>query len=85
MKADRLEKWKQTRSRGFLRYVFAKGVLMIGLPLFLMMSFFMRRNDIDLKFSALSLLLFVIGGAMVGVAMWVVQERLFRNAVKASS
>ena len=84
MEAGRLEKWKQVRSKGFARYVLARGVLMCGLPLFLVMTLFMRRNGIEQEFAGLSLLLFIIGGAVVGSAMWVVQERLFRNAVKAS-
>ena len=84
MKTERLEKWKQVRSKGFARYVLAKGVLMCGLPLFLVMYFLMQHHGIDVEFAGLSLLLSSLGGAVVGIAMWVVQERLFRNAVNTS-
>jgi hypothetical protein len=85
MKREQLETWRETRKQGALRYVLVRGVLSYGVPMFVVMTFLMRRGDIDAKFIALSAVLWGLGGAVFGIAMWAVQERLFRNAGGTSS
>ena len=85
MKREQLKAWQETRKQGALRYVLIRGVLSYGVPMFVVMTLLMRHNGIGAKFIALSAILCSLGGAVFGIAMWAVQERLFRNAGGASS
>ena len=83
MKPEQLEKWKETRKKGMLRFVLLRGVLSYGLPMFIAMTFFLHRDDLSPKNIALAAIVWGVGGAVFGIAMWYVQERQLRKAVAA--
>ena len=85
MKPEQLEKWKQTRKKGMLRYVLVQGVLSYGLPMFIVMTFFLHRNDISPKFIGLSAIVWTLGGAAFGIAMWYFQGWQLRKAGGAAA
>jgi hypothetical protein len=80
VKPEQLEKWKETRQNGMLRYVLVSGVLSYGLAMFIAMTFFVHRDKLSASFVGLSAVAWTIGGALFGVMMWFVQERQFRKA-----
>lgn len=84
VKPQQLEKWKATREKGMLRYVLVTGVLSYGLAMFIAMTFFAHRDDLSPKFIAVSAVLWTLGGAVFGTAMWFVFEYQFRKAVGSS-
>jgi hypothetical protein len=80
MKPEVREKWGRTRAKGKLDYVLKAGVLSYGLPMFLIMTFFVNRSRLSPKFISISALLWLLGGVLFGVAMWHVQESRFKAA-----
>lgn len=84
MKPQQLEKWKATREKGMLRYILASGILSYGLAMFVVMTFFVHRDDLSARFIAISAVLWTLGGAVFGTAMWFVFEHQYRKAVRPS-
>lgn len=80
MNQQQLDRWKETRKQGALRYIFVRGLLLFGAPVAITAAFFMHRERINPGLIGLSALLWCIGGAFIGIAMWSVQERLYRKA-----
>lgn len=80
MRAEQLEKWKDIRQKGMLRYVLVSGVLSYGLAMFIAMTFVMQRDKLDAGFIVVSAIAWTIGGALFGVLTWFLQERQFRKA-----
>lgn len=85
MKQQQLDRWKETRKQGALRYIFVRGLLLFGAPVAIAVAFLMHREHISPNLIGLSALLWCIGGAFIGIAMWSVQERLYRRARGSSS
>ena len=79
MKPVQLEKWKQTRQKGMLRYVLVNGVLAYGLIMFIVMTFVVHRDKLSVNFVWISAAAWSIGGALFGVLMWMYGERKFRK------
>ncbi|TBR40778.1 hypothetical protein EYV96_10065 [Dyella terrae] len=63
-----------------LRYVLVSGLLMWGLPMFVVMTFVISRPQPPV---ALSAILWSVGGVGFGVAMWFIQEHRYRKATQA--
>jgi hypothetical protein len=80
MKQDQLDRWKETRKQGALRYIFVRGLLPFGAPVAIVIALLMHHQRISPGLIGLSALLWCIGGAFIGIAMWSVQERLYRRA-----
>jgi hypothetical protein len=80
VKPEQLEKWKETRAKGMLRYVLLSGVLSYGLAMFVVMTFVVNRDKFSASFVGISAIAWTIGGALFGVTMWFVQEHQFRKA-----
>lgn len=80
MRPQQFEKWKAIREKGMLRYVVVTGVLSYGLAMFLAMTFVVHYGDLSPKFIGISAVLWTLGGAMFGTAMWFVMEFQFRKA-----
>jgi hypothetical protein len=83
MKPAALEKWRQTRARGMKRFVLMTGVLSWGMPMFVVMTFSVRRADLSPTMIAISALLWAVGGALFGATMWLIAERQYRKATSA--
>ena len=80
MNDKQIEAWKKVRERGRARYVALIGGS-YGAAMFLFMTFFQLRNWSNPRFILISALLWAIGGALFGLAMWTVGERRFQKAV----
>ena len=78
MKPEVRAKWSQTRAKGKADYVLKAGVLSYGLPMFLIMTFFVHRERLTTNFILVSALLWLLGGVFFGVAMWHVYEARFK-------
>jgi len=74
-----IQRWERTRSAGLARYILVHGILLYGLPLFLLMSFVVHRQRLSPAFLLASALLWTLGGALFGWAMWHVRERMYRR------
>lgn len=83
MKPAALEKWQQTRALGMKRVVLVTGVLSWGVPMFVVMTFFVHRANLSPKMLAVSALIWLMGGALFGIAMWFIAERQYRKATSA--
>lgn len=81
MHPKNLEHWKSVRQKGLLRYVLVHGVLMYGLPLFVVMTFFVHRDKLATAFVAISAVLWTTGGVAFGLLTWWWWERRYRAAV----
>lgn len=79
MNDKQIEAWKKVRARGRARYVALVGGG-YGVAMFLFMTFFQFRNLLNPRFIVISALLWLIGGALFGFAMWTVGERRFQKA-----
>ncbi|MGY0556645.1 MULTISPECIES: hypothetical protein [unclassified Lysobacter] len=79
MKPEQLEKWKETRQKGMLRFVLVNGVLAYGLIMFIVMTFVVHRDKLSVNFICISAIVWSIGGALFGVLMWIIGERKFRK------
>ena len=78
MKPEVREKWARTRAKGKRDYVLKSGVLAYGLPMFLIMTFYVNRERLTPSFILISALLWLIGGIFFGVAMWSVYEARYQ-------
>ena len=85
MKPEQLAKWKETRKKGKLRFVLVHGVLLFGLPMFVAMTLFREWGNLDPQLLAISAVVWSLGGAAFGAAMWFVQERQLRKAEQAEA
>lgn len=79
MKPEQIEKWKEIRAKGMLRFVLLSGVLSYGLAMFVVMTFVVNRDKLSTSFIGISAIVWAIGGALFGLIMWFVQERQFRK------
>ena len=82
MKPEVLARWEKARADGKAKYVLVSGVLSYGLPMFIVMTFFVHRKDISPIFIGISFVLWLIGGALFGLGVWYVQERQYSKATK---
>jgi len=74
-----IEAWKKVREKGRARYIALAGGG-YGVAMFLFMTFFQFRNLLNPRFIVISALLWAVGGALFGLAMWTVGERRFQKA-----
>lgn len=81
MKPIEMERWAKARAQGMLRYVLVSGVLMWGLPMFVVMTFVVSHPTLPLLVSGL---IWGVGGVCFGVAMWLTQEYRYRKALQQS-
>ncbi|PKM14598.1 MAG: hypothetical protein CVV12_13105 [Gammaproteobacteria bacterium HGW-Gammaproteobacteria-2] len=65
------------------RFVLLAGVLSWGVPMFVVMTFFVHRANLSPKMLAAPALIWLMGGALFGVAMWLLAERQYRKATSA--
>lgn len=68
------KRWSETRAKGKLDYVLKTGVLSYGLPMFVIMTFFIYPERRTYGLIAISALLWLLGGIFFGVMMWHVYE-----------
>lgn len=77
-----LQKWKVTRQKGMKRFVLQTGVLAWGVPMFVVMTFVVNRQpdkSLSAGMIAICAVLWAIGGACFGWAVWAVSERKYQK------
>ena len=79
MNDKQIEAWKKVREKGKARYIALIGGS-YGVAMFLFMTFFQLRNLLNPRFIIISAILWIIGGALFGLAMWTIGERRFQKA-----
>lgn len=80
MKAKDRADWKEIRSKGMLNYVLFHGVLLWGVPMFVVMTFIVHSDRSDIRSIGISAILWPIGGALFGIVNWLNQETKFKKA-----
>ena len=70
--------WQRTRQQGVLLYVLWRGVLFLGVPMFLFVEFVLKHERLPMWESAA---LWVVTGAIYGVFQWLTHERRYRKAL----
>jgi hypothetical protein len=63
-------------------FVLVSGVFSYGLAMFVGMTFIANGDKLSVDFIAISAVASTIGGALIGIGVWHVQERQFRKASK---
>jgi len=76
MRASESRRWAETRKQGMLRFVMRSGVLLYGMPMFVIMTYLIPHPRLSTGQSAL---LWLAAGACYGIALWLVQERRYRR------
>jgi hypothetical protein len=76
-----IQRWERIRAMGMRRYVLVHGVLLYGLPLFLVMTFVVHRDHVALRPGLLLVLALAwsLGGAVFGWVMWHLRDRMYRR------
>ena len=78
----RFEKWERTRSKGKWNFVLKYGVLFWGLGTAVLFSLFIpmvSRTESFLGILPFALVLFPIGGIVLGVATWYISEKAYHK------
>ena len=75
-------RWLQRRQQGPWVFVLRQGMLLYGLPMFVIMSLLMHRDGQPYWLLGVSLLLWLSGGALFGWLLWLVNEWRFRKVLQ---
>jgi len=81
-----LKKWEMTRQKGKTQFILLNGVVAWGIPMFVIMTFVVNRERAQT--AGLLILLAVIwalGGACFGLAMWTIYERKYHRYMAAKN
>lgn len=82
-----LQKWEVTRQKGKTRFVLVAGVLSWGVPMFAVMTFVVNRRPerpLTPLMILISAVVWLLGGACFGLAMWAITERRYRKHLAAN-
>jgi len=82
-----VQRWEETRRKGKLNYILVNGLLAWGLPMFVVMTFFvLRKKDEPLRLDmvAISAVLWTIGGLAFGLSIWTVSEKKYQKYLRES-
>ena len=75
-----IKRWQATRSRGRTRYLLVTGVLSWGVPMFVVMTFFVSPpKQMSPSALLLSAVVWFLGGLLFGYMMWIVGERRYNR------
>ena len=82
-----IQRWEETRKKGKFNYVLVNGLLAWGLPMFVVMTFFvMRKKDEPLRpdLVAVSAALWALGGLSFGWVTWMISEKKYQKYIRGS-
>lgn len=85
MKEKNRLKWEKIREKGKKQYIWKYGALYWGLPMFIIMTFFVNnRNDYhhSLFSIALSIIVWLFAGILFGIVTWGINERKYLKSNK---
>ena len=82
MKEKQFESWKRQREKGKKNYVLYNGVLAYGLPMFIVMTFFVNKPEsgsMSFWLLAANLVLWAVAGLIFGLGTWHAFEKKFNK------
>ena len=82
-----LQRWEVTRQQGRLRFILLNGVLAWGVPMFVVMTFFVNFHGDKPRSAGMILLLagvWALCGAGYGWGLWSAHERKYRKYLAAN-
>ena len=82
-----IERWKKIRMKGKWNYIFVHGMLLYGLFMAILFSIFfsLAESASFLEFLPLSLVLFLVGGFIVGAIEWYWYENWYKKELNRLS
>jgi hypothetical protein len=72
------DQWGEVRKKGMTTFVLFNGVMLWGVPMFVVMTFVLQPNRLPL---ILSVAVWLSTGALYGLVLWLVQERRYQKAL----
>lgn len=82
MRHKEFQRWLERRRHGVWPYVWKQGVLLYGLPMFVITSVLLHRQGQPAWLLGVSLLFWLSGGALFGWLLWRVNEWRFRRVLR---
>ena len=82
MRQKDFQRWLERRKQGVRAYVFRQGMLLYGLPMFVISSVITYREGQASWLPAVGLLLWLKGGALFGWLLWRVNEWRFQRVLR---
>jgi hypothetical protein len=86
MNEKEFRSWEEQRKKGRTSFVAVTGVLSYGVPMSIVMTFFVGRLDesgLSPTDLVIQVAIWLFAGALFGVTMWHVQERRYARAFDA--
>ena len=83
-----LKKWEVSRQKGKKKFILQTGVLLWGLPMFVVMTFVVNRQPERAHspwMMLVSAVVWAIGGACFGWAMWNLSENKYQKYLAAQN
>jgi hypothetical protein len=77
-----LQRWAGIRQKGRPRFILVTGVLSYGVPMFVIMTFFVNRHPerpLTAPMLAVSAVIWALGGAAFGWVMWKITEGRYQK------
>lgn len=85
MKEKVFEKWKKTREKGRGNYILISGLLSWGLPMFIIMTFFVNKPEdgiMSFGMIAINAIIWALGGLGFGYFTWLASEKAFQKELQ---
>jgi hypothetical protein len=72
-----IQRWEKQRAGGRGRFILLTGLLGYGLPMFIVMTFFVNRRVLNARSILVGAVLWPVGGLVFGALMWWASERRY--------
>jgi len=83
-----IKKWEITRQKCKTKFILLNGVVAWGIPMFVIMTFVINRERARTDpawLLLLSAVIWAIGGACFGFAIWTISERKYQRYIAAKN
>jgi hypothetical protein len=83
-----IKKWETMRQKGKTKFILLNGVVAWGIPMFVIMTFVINRERARTKPAWLllvSAVIWAIGGACFGLAIWTISEKKYQRYTAAKN
>jgi len=83
-----IRKWGITRQKGKMKFILLNGVVAWGIPMFVIMTFVINRERArtdPVWLLLVSAVIWAIGGACFGLAIWTISERKYQRYIAAKN
>ena len=82
MKEKQFENWKKIRDKGMRRFIFVNGLLLWGVPMFVVMTFIVNKPDnehMSIGLIVVNAIIWALGGLGFGYFTWKFSEKSFQK------